>query len=115
AGDACPVLGVNLDVATLDLHAESVEVESLGEGTATRRDEQVLDMQFFDGAVTKLSFQIDAVARRRSARHLRAGVDGYPLFSKRLLELGGYRFVLNRNQSWEQFEDRDVAAKAIED
>src|SRR6185436_6911774 len=67
------------------------------------------------GAVCKLHLDVDAVARHPGGGHSRAGVAGDALLTERLLELGRYRLVLDRHETRQQLDDRDVAAEARED
>src|SRR4030095_5157039 len=65
--------------------------------------------------VGKLHLDVHAVARHAGGRDSRAGVAGDALRAERLLELGRHRLVLDRHETRQQLDDRDVAAEARED
>ena len=107
---------VHLDVALVHRDAGLLDPEPGRHRPAARRDEQDIGRQLLRLAVGSLRLDVHAVrAARLRCRHLRPGQRLDALLLERLLELRGNRFVFDRHEPRQQFDDRHLAAEAAVD
>src|SRR3954465_12817769 len=115
AGHARPEIGSDMNVPALQAQAGFVGAEFRRYRTTAGRDEQVLGIQQDAGAVWRLC--LDRHAARPGLRTRDAGPGHHfdALLLERPLQLGRDGFILERNNTRQQLDQRHVAAESSKD
>src|SRR5262245_21940233 len=115
AGNVRSEITAHVDVAAFEAKTGVFGPEPGCDWSTPGRDEQILGADLRGLSIWRLRFEVYSVLRGSCAGDTRPGQHLDALFSKRSFQLGGDRFVFDRNDSRKQLNDRDLAAEPPED
>src|SRR5215831_4094996 len=113
--DAGPVFLIDPDIALLENQTDAFGIEASCHWTPPCGDEQVVGAKPLGRSSAELNVDVDTVCIGLRRSHLSARMTDDALLAKGLLELGRHRFVFDRDEPRQQFENGHAAPEPSED